>query len=139
MKTFSARTTIEASADAVWALLTDAPNYPTWNSTVEHVNGRIALGETLTIRVKAAPGQAFPVKVVEFQSPMKLVWAGGMPFGLFEGKRVFTLQSVASGIEFFMIETYTGLLAALITKSIPDLQPAFDSFAADLKTRAERG
>jgi hypothetical protein len=36
-----------------------------------------------------------------------------------------------------MEETYRGPLAPLITRSIPDLQPAFDTFAADLKRRAE--
>jgi hypothetical protein len=37
-----------------------------------------------------------------------------------------------------MREEFRGLLAPLITRSIPDLQPAFDTFAADLKRRAER-
>ena len=36
-----------------------------------------------------------------------------------------------------MEETYRGPLAPLIARSIPDLQPAFDAFAADLKRRAE--
>lgn len=36
-----------------------------------------------------------------------------------------------------MDESYSGFLAPLITKSIPDLQPDFDTFAADLKRRAE--
>jgi len=38
-----------------------------------------------------------------------------------------------------MIEVYGGLLAPLIERSIPNLQPAFDEFAAALKTRAEAG
>ncbi len=37
-----------------------------------------------------------------------------------------------------MREEFTGLLAPLITKSIPDLQPAFDEFVHCLKTAAER-
>ena len=37
-----------------------------------------------------------------------------------------------------MREDYTGWLAPLITKTIPDLQPAFDEFAACLKARVER-
>jgi hypothetical protein len=36
-----------------------------------------------------------------------------------------------------MREEFSGLMAPLITRSIPDLQPAFDQFAADLKARAE--
>lgn len=37
-----------------------------------------------------------------------------------------------------MDEAFSGLLAPLITRSIPDLQPAFDTFATDLKRRAEQ-
>ena len=62
-----------------------------------------------------------------------------MPLGLFKGERTYQLRQVASGgVEFAMREDYTGLLAPLFTKSIPDLQPAFDEFAACLKSRAER-
>ncbi len=37
-----------------------------------------------------------------------------------------------------MREELTGLMAPLITKSIPDLQPAFDELAAALKKRSEQ-
>jgi hypothetical protein len=36
-----------------------------------------------------------------------------------------------------MREVYSGLFAPLIGRSIPDLQPAFDEFAAALKKQAE--
>ena len=36
-----------------------------------------------------------------------------------------------------MREAYHGLLAPLVSRSVPDLQPAFDEFAAALKQRAE--
>lgn len=61
-----------------------------------------------------------------------------MPLGLFKGVRTFRLRARDDGeIEFAMREVYSGLLAPLITKSIPDLQPAFDAFAAALKAKAE--
>lgn len=60
-----------------------------------------------------------------------------MPLGLFKGERTFTLASRNNGdVEFSMREEYTGLLAPLIGRSIPDLQPAFDQFASDLKRAA---
>jgi len=68
-----------------------------------------------------------------------MVWLGGMPLRfLFKGERTFTLTPVDGGVEFTMEEVFDGLLAGLITKSIPDLQPAFDEFAACLKREAER-
>lgn len=139
MKSFAARTTIGATPEAIWQILTDAPAYPVWNTTVTRVDGRIALGEKVTVHAKVAPGRAFPVKVVAFDAPRHMVWSGGMPLGLFKGERSYELRSMgAGGVEFAMREDYTGLLAPLITRSIPDLQPAFDEFAACLKARAER-
>jgi hypothetical protein len=68
-----------------------------------------------------------------------MAWTGGMPFGLFSGTRTFTLTPTPNGeVVFTMREAIAGPLAGLITRSIPDLQPAFDAFAADLKRAAER-
>jgi hypothetical protein len=138
MKWFASSITIQAAPEAVWRILTDAAGYPSWNSTVTRVDGQIALGEKVTVHAKVAPGRAFPVNVVAFDAPRRMVWRGGMPLGLFKGERVFELRPGAgSGVEFSMREDYSGWLAPLITKSIPDLQPAFDEFAACLKAHVE--
>jgi len=138
MKTFAAKTTIRAHPEQIWALLTDATGYICWNSTVQKVEGSIALGERVTVYPKANPGRAFPVTVVELQASRRMVWSSGLPLGLFKGQRTFTLTPGENGgCEFSMREEYTGLLAPLIGRSIPDLQPAFDQFASDLKQAAE--
>jgi hypothetical protein len=50
------------------------------------------------------------------------------------------LKPGANGtVEFSMREAYTGLMAPLIGRSIPNLQPAFDEFAGDLKRASESG
>lgn len=140
MRIFATSITIRARPETVWALLTDAAGYPQWNSTVEKIDGRIAAGEKVTVHAKATPGRAFPIKVTEFAPPQRMVWTGGMPLGLFTGTRSYSLTPAANGeVEFAMREEFSGLLAPLITRSIPDLQPAFNTFAADLKRRAERG
>ena len=69
-----------------------------------------------------------------------MTWAGGMPLGLFKGVRTFALvpedgERRASR----MREEYSGPMLPLIWRSMPDLQPSFDQFAAGLKARAERG
>lgn len=138
MKAFSAATTIDATSEAVWAVLTDAPAYPSWNTTVTKVDGRIAQSEKITVHARISAGRAFPVKVTTFDAPRRMVWTGGMPLGLFKGERSFELAATpGGGVTFSMREEFTGLLAPLIGKSIPDLQPVFDEFAACLKARAE--
>lgn len=140
MKTFHVSTNIRATPDSIWKILTDAPKYVTWNTTVERVEGRIAAGEKVTVHAKLSPGRAFPVKVTEFVPERKMIWKGGMPLGLFQGERTFTLQPHGDGtVEFTMHEVFDGLLAPLIQGSIPDMQPAFEEFAGALKRRAEAG
>jgi hypothetical protein len=138
MKTFSVTTAIRATPEKIWALLTQASEYPSWNPVIEKVDGRIAAGEKVTVYPKPNPGRTFPVTVTEFEPGKAMTWTGGMPLGLFKGVRTFRLKKRDDGqIEFAMREVFSGLLAPLIEKNIPDLQPAFDTFAAALKKRAE--
>lgn len=139
MKRFSSTITITATPDRIWSPLVAAADYPRWNSTVTKVEGTIALGQSIKVFAKISPDRAFPVKVSEFEPGRRMVWLGGMPLGLFTGTRVFTLTPNSDGsTQVAMVETFTGLLAPLISKTIPDLQPAFDDFARDLKRAAER-
>lgn len=139
MKSFSTSITIQSSPETVWAILTDGATWPAWNSTIDKVEGNIAPGNKITVYSKMNPGRAFPLKVSEFVPSKKMVWSGGMPLGLFKGERTYTLTPNGNSVEFVMQEEFTGLMAPLITKSIPDLQPSFEAFAADLKRRAETG
>jgi uncharacterized protein YndB with AHSA1/START domain len=136
-KGYQSSAEISAPPDAVWAALVDGAGWSTWDSGVDRVDGSIALGQTITIRSKAAPGRAFPVKVTTFEPGRRLVFAGGMPLGLFRGVRTYALTPHAGGTRFEMREEYSGPLLGLMWRSMPDLQPSFDRFAAGLKQRVE--
>ena len=61
-----------------------------------------------------------------------------MPLGLFKGERTCTLELDGSRVtKFAMREEFSGPLPPLIWRSMPDLGPSFDRFAAGLKARAE--
>lgn len=137
MKSFAVSTVIRATPEAVWSILTEGADWTDWNPTIEKVEGAIASGGRLKVYTKLSPGQAFPVKVTEFAPPRRMVWTGGMPLGLFKGVRTYTLAPTSDGVEFAMREEFSGPLAGLIGRSIPDMQPAFDQFAGALKARAE--
>jgi hypothetical protein len=139
MKSYDATAEIKASPDAVWAILTDAPGYQTWDSGIVRVEGTIAPGEKIKVVSKANPGRTFPVKVTEFAPGERMTWSGGMPLGLFKGVRTFRLAPVADGTtRFTMREEYTGPLLPMIWRSMPDLGPSFRQFANGLKQHAER-
>jgi hypothetical protein len=139
MKTFSASTTIQASPETIWRILTDAPNYPLWDPGVDRIEGTIAPGEQITAYTKPSPNRAFPAKVTEFVPGRRMVWSGGMPLGLFKGVRTFTLEPAADGrVTVNVREEFSGPLLPLFGRSLPDLTRTFEDFVAGLKARAEQ-
>jgi hypothetical protein len=138
MKSYEAKSVIDAPPDQVWAALVDAAGYPTWDSGVDKVDGRIAAGEKITVHAAVNPGRAFPVTVTDFQPAQRMVWTGGMPLGLFKGVRTFTLAPQGDSTQFTVREEYTGPLLPLIWRSMPDLGPSFTQFATGLKQRVEK-
>jgi hypothetical protein len=136
-RSFEASSLIAATPEQIWPVLIDIRAWPEWDSGVTKVVGRLAQGEKLTITVAANPGRAFPVRVTELIEPSRMVFRGGMPLGLFTGQRTYTLAVEDTQTRFTMREEYSGPLAGMIVRSIPDLGPSFHTFADGLKKRVE--
>ena len=101
----------------------------------------MALNQRLKAHVNLGKGviRKVGVCVTEFEPGHRMVWTGGMPFGLFTGRRTFTLEAQDSGlVEFKMHLHFSGLCAGPISRSLGDRQPDIDAFAAGLKKYAER-
>lgn len=127
---------IDAPAQTVWALLTDAAGFLRWNSTVTSIEGPIDIGRKLAIRVPISP-RVFTPRVTLFEPNRRMVWQDGAP-PMFQGVRTFDLSSVGAGTHFAMCETFSGLMLPMIAPSLPDFAPVFSRYAADLKRAAER-
>jgi hypothetical protein len=137
MKEFSVKINIKASPDRIWSILTEASRWLEWNTTITRIEGKIAPGEKVTVYSKVSPGRAFPLRVSEFSPPKRMVWSDGSPM-FFRGERSYDLSAKSDGsVDFEMREVFSGLMAGLITRTIPDLQPSFLEFGAALKNRAE--
>ena len=134
---YAVKVSIAAPASEVWSKLTDAEGFARWNSTVERIDGRIALGEKLAIRVPAAPGRTFTPKVVELVPERRMTWRDGL-FPMFQGTRTFTLTARGDESDFEMAEVLRGLMLPMIRGSLPDFGPVFDRYAADLKRACEQ-
>ena len=129
---------IQAPPDRIWALLTTAEDFPRWNSTVQSIEGRIALGEQIKLRATIAPERIFKLTVNEFVPEKMMVWSDGTA-PIFKGVRTYTLTPQANGsTDFSMAEVYGGLMLPMIAGSLPDFRPTFEQYAADLKREAER-
>lgn len=135
-KTFSRETSvsidIKAHPSVIWALLTNAPDYPCWNPTVTAIQGNIADGSTIKLTSTLDPKRTFTLKVKDFNPEKKLAWGDAV------GNRTFTLSKSGIGpVMFCMVEKIGGPLFPLFAKMIPPFDGAFEQFAIALKKEAE--
>jgi hypothetical protein len=128
---------IEAPIERVWGLLTDTSRYRAWNRAIVSIEGTIAPGSPISLVSVVNPKRTFTLRITEMQPPNRLVWSDGMPLGLFKGERTYRLDERDGATEFSMTESFTGLLAGVFTKAIPDMSESFNLFADCLKTAAE--
>ncbi|MEL6864465.1 MAG: SRPBCC domain-containing protein [Bacteroidota bacterium] len=135
-KTFSRETSVRIAIDApsaiVWQLLTDAQDFPRWNSTIISLEGEIKKGQKIKIKSTLDEKRVFTLKVKEIIPQKQIIWGDS------KGKRTYTLsQQQDGGILFSMHEKIGGLAFPLYAKFIPPFDANFEQFAQDLKREAE--
>ncbi len=135
-KTFSRETSVstEIKADPaiIWTLLTNAQDYPRWNSTVISIDGEIKKEGTIKLKSTLDAKRTFKLKVKEIEPEKRLVW------GDMQGNRVYTLVPKGNGIILFsMSEKIGSPMFPLYAKYIPPFDKAFEQFATDLKKESE--
>ena len=134
---YSAGINIKAKPERVWALMTNAADFPRWNSTVKSIEGKIALGQTIKLVAAISPDRIFNLNVIEFVPEKRMVWSDGN--AMFKGVRTYTLTPKPDGsTDFIMSEVYTGLMLPMIAGSLPDFGPTFEKYVTDLKKEAEK-
>jgi hypothetical protein len=139
VRSYEAATRINASPAVVWELLTNVSSWRDWDSGVDRVEGRVALGERLTIYATMIRNRPFTVTVTELRPLEAMRWRGGLPFGLAVIERTYALNAQEDGGTVLTIrEDHTGPLAGLLGRSTPDLNPSFRQFCAGIKAQAER-
>jgi hypothetical protein len=128
---------IRSNAKKLWRLLTDAGDFPRWNSTVARIEGEIREGGRIEVHV---PGiaRAFAAKISDVLPGERMTWTGGFA-PMFKGVRTFELRPRNDGAtDFAMEEKFSGLMLPMIKGSLPDFRQVFTRYAQDLKNEAER-
>jgi uncharacterized protein YndB with AHSA1/START domain len=127
---------VAAPPSRLWALLTDAADFPRWNTTVTSIEGRIAEGERIAVRVPISE-RVFKLSVRDVVPDQRMTWSDGMA-PMFKGVRTYTLTPKPNGAtEFRMVEEFKGLMLPMIAGQLPDFGPVFEQYARDLKRAAE--
>ena len=135
-KTFNRTTAvsilIKADPAIIWTLLTNASDYPRWNSTILSMEGEIKEKGKIRLVSYLDSTRTFKPKVKEFISGDRMTWGDG------KGNREFILEKVdEQQVRFRMQEKIGGLMYPMYAKYIPDFDESFERFASDLKKEAE--
>ncbi len=134
-ETFSRETSVSIQINAdesiVWSLLTNASDYPRWNSTIVSLDGEIKEGEKIKLKSTLDEKRTFKLKVKTYQPEQRLEWGDG------KGSRIFLLTKSDNGVVFTMTEKIGGLMFPMYAKYIPPFDESFEQFARDLKNEAE--
>ncbi len=131
---------IEARVEKVWAVLTDAEAYPEWNPEIVKLEGTLEEGGRIKAHVRLGDGalRKIGLRVTRLDAPRVMEWVGGLPLGLFVGRRTFTVAALPGGKSQFKLHlSMTGPMAGPILKSVGDRQPEIEGFARALKERVE--
>jgi hypothetical protein len=97
MRSFEAAARIDASPEEVWALLVEVGGWRDWDSGVDRVEGRVALGERLTLYATMIRTHPFVVTVTEIGPRELMRWRGGLPLGLAVIERTYSLAGQEGG------------------------------------------
>src|ERR1051325_3394034 len=107
---------IEATADAIWRVLTDFKSYPEWNPFLRRLVGEPKVGARLevTAQPEGRKPMTFKPTVLVAEPGRELRWLGRvlMP-GIFDGEHAFIIEPQAKGCRLRHEETFTGLLGPL--------------------------
>ena len=122
---------INATPEKLWQVLTNLNDYKNWNSTIVSIRGEMRVGGKVELVSTLDPKRTFKLNVKTFEPHARLVWGDMM------GSRTFTVEKKDKGTVFTMTEKIGGPLFPLFSKMIPSFDESFDSFAKDLKIKAE--
>ena len=144
MKELRTEIEIAASANRVWATLTDFSSFPVWNPFIRRVDGELRVGARLVIRLQLpnARSMTFRPRVLRVEPGRQLRWRGHLLVpGLFDGEHIFAIEPLGAGrARFIQREIFTGLLVPLLARRLDrTTRRGFEAMNLALKARAEGG
>ena len=113
---------IDAPPARVWEVLVDLPAYREWNPFIVEAKGRVAEGETLSLRM-ALPGwdpMTIEPRLLVVEPGRELRWEGKQLLpGLFDGEHAFLLTPLDGGrTRLDHVEDFAGLLLPIARRLI---------------------
>ena len=140
--TISTFVEIDAPPSRVWDVLVDLPSYPRWNPFIVEAEGKVAVGERLSLRMALAGHEPVTIEphLLVVAPERELRWKGRLLIpGLFDGEHAFVFTPLANGrTRVDHTEKFAGLLLPLARRLIYDATvESFHALDAALAARAE--
>ncbi|MGE5185424.1 MAG: SRPBCC family protein [Acidobacteriota bacterium] len=118
----SAEQEIDASADAVWNVLTDLDHFGEWNPFIREAHGKTNVGGEVRVRVKPSlhVPLVFHASVTASQPGRELRWHGEvLSRWIARGDHVFAIEPLGEHrVRFVQRERFTGILPWLAGKLV---------------------
>jgi hypothetical protein len=133
---------IEAPAEAVWGVLTDFAAYPEWNPFMRSAEGRLTLGEQITVTMQP-PGHSpktFRPTLLAVDAGRGFRWRGHLAVpGIFDGEHIHEVESLGpQRTRYVQRERFQGVLVPFVGGMLRDTEHGFQAMNAALKERAEK-
>lgn len=135
---------LQASPEAVWAVLTDTGAYGEWNPFIIRLTGELRVGAKLAARV-LPPGDRRPATfkqtVLAVDPPRELRWLARVLIpGLFDGDHRFRIEPIADGCtRFTQSERISGVVVPVVGGRIDKTLLGMAQMNEALKSRVEGG
>lgn len=136
MESFEAEALILAAAGTVWNVITDCGNYTVWDSGITAVSGQLRPGGRLRVRTPGGGKRTFRLRVRQIPERL-MTWTGGLPLGLLQVERTFTLTDYAGLTHLKVSDTAWGPLRGMARKTMPGTDQALAAYIDAVKFRAE--
>lgn len=131
---------IDATAERVWAVLTDFDRFPEWNPFIRRIHGNAQVGSRLDVLLGASGTRAMRFRpIVKAVIPNReLRWLGrlGLP-RLFDGEHIFQIEPLGPmRSRFVQRERFRGLFVPLLARSLNrDARRGFEEMNRALRVR----
>ena len=75
MRSYEAKTLINARNFTVWEIITDGGNYTVWDSGITHISGGLRNGATIRVRSRTGGNRTFRLRAQQIPGEV-MTWTG---------------------------------------------------------------
>jgi hypothetical protein len=143
MRQISTEIEIAATADKVWAILTNLKKFAEWNPFIREADGEVKEESQLKVCIEPPGGRQMKFKptVTRVVPEREFRWIGHFLIpGLFDGEHIFEIDPLGeNSVRFAQREQFRGLLVPLLWHVMETkTHQGFNEMNAALKKEAEK-